>query len=338
MGTYAGGMLRYAQLQRKPRVLRCLSGLASKDFAVLLKRFVPAWDDAEQQRRSRPDRRHAIGAGHPYTLREAADKLLLVLTILRQGLTYELAGVLLGLDTSNARKLFLRLLPVLEAAADPQLKSFLEAAQKLRRELGAGPTGTWEALLARCPELREVAIDSTEQPCQRPGKKRPRQTYYSGKRRRHTLKAQIVASAAGRVLAVSDSYPGRTHDLELYHRERLHERLPPPTKQFLDLGYFGLDHDHPDRDIRLPHKRKSPGRKRGHKGPELTRGQKQANGLRRRRRVIVENRLAEIKSYRLCAEIWRSRRQRHNAAFRAAVALTNFRLEQRTARTAKQAA
>jgi hypothetical protein len=332
-------MLRYAQLQHKPRVLRCLSSLASQDFAVLLKRFVPLWNDAERQRLNRPDRRHAIGAGHPYRLKEAADKLLLVLTILRQGLTYELAGVLFGLDTSNARKLFLRLLPVLEAAADPQLKSFLADAQKLRQELGAGPTGTWEALLARCPELREVAIDATEQPCQRPGKKRPRKRYYSGKRRRHTLKTQIVASAAGRVLDVSDSYPGREADIVIYNKEGLPQRIPPPTKQFLDLGYEGLANDYPERDIRLPYKRKSPGRKgKGQKGPELSRGQKQANGLRRRRRVIVENRLAEIKGYRLVAEIWRSRRQRHHAAFRAVAALTNFRLEQRTARVAQSTA
>lgn len=332
-------MLRYAQLRCKPRVLRCLTALASQDFTVLLRRFVPAWNEAEQQRLSRPNRRHAIGAGHPYRLKEAADKLLLVLTILRQGLTYELAGVLFGLDTSNARKLFLRLLPVLEAASDPRLKSFLAEAQKLRQELGAGPTGTWEALLERCPELREVAIDSTEQPCQRPSKKRPRKQYYSGKRKRHTLKVQIVASASGRVIDVSGSYPGKQHDKDLYHDQTLHQRLPPPTKQFLDLGYRGLDKQHPDRDIRLPYQRKSPGCKgKGQKGPELSRGQKQANGLRRRRRVIAENRLAEIKSYRLCAEIWRSRRQRHNSAFRSVVALSNFRLEQRTARAAQPAA
>lgn len=332
-------MLRYAQLRRTPRVLRSLTGLQAQDFAALLLRFVPAWEAAEQQRLSRPHRCHAIGQGHPYTLAEAGDKLLLGLTILRQGLTYEFAGVLFGLHYSNARKLFVRLLPVLEEAADPQLKRFLADAQRLREQLGGGSTGSWEALLEQCPELAEVAIDSTEQPCCRPGRKRPRKQFYSGKRKRHTLKVQIVASASGRVIDVSDSYPGKEADKRIYERERLQEQIPPPSRQFLDLGYFGLDRQYPHCDIRLPHKRKSPGRwGKGQKAAPLTRGQKQANGRRRRRRVIVENRLAEIKGYKLCAEIWRSRRQRHNAAFRAVAALSNFRLEQRTARAARRAA
>lgn len=333
-------MLCYAHLRTKPRLLRCLTGLRAEDFAALLERFGPAWQAAERRRLARPDRRHALGAGHPYRLREAADKLLLGLAICRQGLTYALAGLLFGLDESNARKLFLRLLPVLEAAADPQLARFLAEAQALRQTLGAGSTGSWEQLLERCPELREVAIDSTEQPCRRPGRKRPRKQYYSGKRKRHTLKVQLVVAASGRVLAVSASYPGKQHDKDLYHREALHERLPPPTKQFLDLGFVGLDKQHPELDIRLPHQRKSPGRYgKGKQGPPLTRGQKQANGLRRKRRVVVENRLAAIKGYRLIEGVWRSRIARHNAAFRSVAAVTNFRLaQQRSAAAGKQAA
>jgi DDE superfamily endonuclease/Helix-turn-helix of DDE superfamily endonuclease len=332
-------MLRYAQLRSKPHLLQRLTGLPAADFAVLLGRFIPAWDAAERQRLSRPDRRHAIGGGHPYRLQEPADKLLLVLTLCRQGLTYAFAGLLFGLDESNARKLFLRLLPVLQEAADPHLARFLDQALALREQLGGGSVGSWDALLERCPELAEVAIDGTEQPCRRPTDKPRRKAYYSGKKKRHTLKAQLVASATGKVLHVSATYPGKTAEIEIYRGERLPERLPPPTRQFLDLAYHGLNRECPEHDIRLPHKRKSPGcRGKGKKAPELTRGQKQANTLRSKRRVIVENRIAAIKSYRLLAETWRSRASRHHAAFGAVAALTNFRLEQRTAAAAQQAA
>lgn len=318
-------MITYAQLKSRPRVLRALTGLTAEAFRNLAERFGPAWADCERHRLDRKDRVHAIGGGHPYHLADV-DKLLLFLVLARHGLTYELAGFLFGLDTSNARRLFLRLAPAVEVAADPQLRSFLQEAQDRRHRCG-GTVGDWEQFLQICPELKEVAVDSTEQPCRRPQRKRPRRTYYSGKKKRHTLKTQVVVCSGGRVVHVSGSHPGSTSDIGLYEQARTGELIPPRTRQFVDLGYQGVHKRHPHSDIRLPHKRKSPGRKgRGKKGKPLTRGQKQANRLRSKRRVVVENRLAAIKGYRLLADTWRSRPQQHNPVFRAVAAVTNFRL------------
>ena len=321
-------MLSYAKLLRHPRVLRSLTGLRPLAFARLCFRFASCWAEAEFRRRDRPGRLHAVGAGHPYTLARDADKLLLFLALARHGLTYELAGVLFGLDGSNARKLFLRLAPVVEAAADPQLAGFLADAQRRREETG-GTVGTWEELLAACPELEEVAVDTCEHARLRPGGKRGRRRFYSGKAKRFTLKTGVVASRAGggRILHVTGCHPGPTADRTLYEKERLHELIPEKTRQFLDSGFQGLATLCPGHDLRLPHKRKSPGRKgRGKKGPPLTRGQKQANTLRSKRRVVVEHALARIRGYRLMADRWRSAAERHNPVFRAVAAVTNFRL------------
>jgi hypothetical protein len=323
-------MIRLANLKGRPRVLRALTGLSPAALAALLRCFTPRWRLAELRRLGgRPGGRvNAVGGGRPCRMRRDADKLLLFLAVCRHGLTYELAGYLFGLDTSNARKLFLRLAPVVEAAADPDLATFLREAQKRRRQSGGrGRVGSWEQLLEACPELREVAVDGTDQPCRRPTRRRPRRQYYSGKQKRHTLRTQVVVSEGGRVLHVSGCYPGRTSELAIYQEERLGALIPPEARQFVDLGFQGLDERHPRHDVRLPHKRPSPGRyARGQRGRALTRGQKQANGLRRRRRVVVEHRLAAIKGYRLLAEVWRSRPRRHNPVFRAIAAVINFRL------------
>lgn len=323
-------MIRFANLRSRPRVLRALTGLSPAAFAALLRRFTPQWRLAELRRLGgrAGGRANAVGGGRPYRLSHDADKLLLFLTVCRHGPTYELAGFLFGLDGSNARKLFLRLAPAVEAAADPDLAAFLREAQRERaRHGGRGRVGSWEELLKACPELREVAVDGTDQPRRRPARKRPRKAYYSGKQRRHTLRTQVVVSEGGRVLHVSGCYPGRASELAIYEQEKLGALIPEETRQFVDLGFQGLDRRLPRHDVRLPHKRPSPGcRGRGKKGPPLTRGQRQANGRRRRRRVVVEHRLAAIKGYRLLAETWRSRPERHNPVFRAIAAVTNFRL------------
>ena len=337
-------MLRYRQFQRHPRALLCLTGLKPLLFQRLCQRLEPLWQEAERQRKQRPDRRRAIGAGHPYRLPSLADKLLLFLTLCRQGLTYQFAGILFGMDTSNVRRLFLRLAPLVEAAADPDLLRFgldVRLALQQRRE-GMGQVGDWETLLQRCPELAEVAVDSTEQPRQRPKDPGQRRQYYSGKSKRHTLKTLLVVVGGkkraggtkraggvgrGRILFVSPSHPGSTSDQALYRHQRLAQRIPPPTRQFIDGGFGGVDKAYPRHDIRLPYRRPSPGcQGRGQRGGALSPRQKRANRRHRRRRVVVEHALAGMKRYRLLRDTWRSRPQRHTAIFRAVAALTNFRL------------
>jgi hypothetical protein len=321
-------MLSYAKCSKRPRVLRSLTGLPPLAFARLRSRFGPCWAEAERRRLDRPDRVHAVGAGHPYALKDHADKLLLFLTLCRHGLTYEFAGFLFGMDNTNARRLVLRMAPAVEAAADPQLAGFLADARDRRLRDGAA-VGSWEEFLAACPELEEVAVDTCEHVRLRPGSRRGRRRFYSGKAKRFTLKTGVVVSRAGggRILHVTGCHPGPTADKALYEKERLHELIPERTKQFLDSGFQGLAAAHPGHDLRLPHKRKSPGRKgRGKKGPPLTRGQKRANTLRSRRRVVVEHALARIRGYRLMADRWRSAAERHDPLFRAVAAVTNLRL------------
>lgn len=323
-------MLTFSKLQHRPRALQSLTGLSLPQFCSLLARFRPAWREAEARRLGRSDRRRAIGGGHPYTL-EDADKLLLFLAICRHGLTYELAGVLFGLDTSNVCKLFKRLTPAVETAADPELATRLTDARQ-KREACGGTLSSFEAFLRVCPEFAEVAVDSSEHIRRRPQSKRVRKKCYSGKVKDYTIKTALVTSNVPghkkRILFVSGSYDGPTPDNTIYQAEGLGDLIPRQTRQFLDLGYQGLGTLYPDHDLRLPFKRKSPGcRGKGKKGPPLTLGQKQANGKRRRRRVVAENALAGIRgTFRIMADVWRSRPERHNGVFRATAALHNFRL------------
>ena len=54
--------------------------------------------------------------------------------------------------------------------------------------------GTLEELLEKHPEFKEIFIDGTEQELPRPKDKARRKDFYSGKRKRHTAKMQVLST------------------------------------------------------------------------------------------------------------------------------------------------
>ncbi len=217
-------------------------------------------------------------------------------------------------------RLLHRLTPLVEPAADPALATFLREAQAARRKIG-----TMEELLQKIPELQELLIDCTEQQRTRPAGKRRSKRYFSGYKHRHTLKTEITVVPTGRILHVSETYPGSVQDRAVYHREHLASLIPTKTAQYLDLGYEGLKKTFPKHDFRLPHKRHT---RRGglrEPAPPLTRGQKQANALRKKRRLPVEHVFARLKSFRILSGVWRCSEEIYNDTFRSIAALSNFK-------------
>ena len=74
-------MMSYATLRRKPRILRCFTGLSRTAFERLLSAFCQAEAAASQQQeaqRTTPRQRQAGGGRKPILL-ESADRLLFIL-------------------------------------------------------------------------------------------------------------------------------------------------------------------------------------------------------------------------------------------------------------------
>lgn len=307
-------MLRFAKLAAHPRKLARMTGLTLDQFQTLTTQLTPLWAVAERERLSRRRRQHAIGQGRKYKLATMADKLVCLLAFYRFALTDELLGWLVGLDASTVCRLQQRLEPLVEQAADPML------GLSLRRRLppGVKKIGTVEELLAVCPEFAEVITDATEQQRQRPPKRTQRR-WYSGKRKRHTVKTQITVNKAGRILLVSDSVPGRVHDYRLFQREGTAEHVPRAAPHYVDLGYDGAATDYPTCHVIVPVKRR-----RNHR--VLTRAERAFNRLQARRRITVEHVLCRLKKYQVLVQVYRHRIADYNRRFRNVAALVNFRL------------
>ena len=165
-------------------------------------------------------------------------------------------------------------------------------------------------------EVRELFFDSTERPTNRPARGQKR--FYSGKKRRHTLKTQVVvvrvrkrpgrgaAKRKVRVASVSRSFPGSVHDKKVF--DRVGVAVPAGATGYGDTAYLGTG-------LRTP--RRKP------KGGELTARQKAGNRRVGRKRVVVEHGIGKMKVWRVAAERWRNPRRRHTLVMKNVAGLHN---------------
>lgn len=305
-------MLTYEWLRGKPQRFQRLTGLSVEAFDRLARTVEPLWSAAERKRLSRQNRQRAIGGGTPYKLRALENKLLCALVFLRTYPTYEFLGLLFGLHLSNADRLLKRVLPVLAEATG-------ETVRLPKRRKGQKKIGSLEEFFREFPDLKDVIVDATEQPTRHPKDAVEQRRHFSGKRKQHTLKTQLLVSRrSGRILHVSETVPGSIHDRKLLEASGLLDQLRDRTTVRGDLGYLGTARDHPRLDICLP-RRKWRGRPR------------RAADVRRNRvlacqRIGVEHAIRRCKIFRVLGETYRQRRERYNGIFRVVAGLANLSL------------
>jgi hypothetical protein len=178
-------ILRREHLGKYPSVFRSMTGLTVEAFDRLLPELLQAFHADRRRRLDRPGRRRAVGGGDDFDL-PVADQFLLTVVWLRHYPTQECLGYLFGASDSTALRAVRRCLPVLEAQGKDSMR-LPDPGKGKRRDL--------PALLKGTPELA-VIVATFEQRTQRP--KRRQRAYYSGKKKAHTLKTQIVVTLGSR--------------------------------------------------------------------------------------------------------------------------------------------
>ena len=173
----------------------------------------PHWCESEKRRLCRPDRQRAIGGGGKYRLRTLHDKLLVLFLYYRTYITMEFLGYMFDLDRANICRLINRLEPVVNQA------SLLKGDKPKRDRSRRHKINNLEDFLEQYPELEDLIVDATEQKIQRP--KRKQKAYYSGKKKCHTLKNQVVINKDSEIVDVSESYPGRHHDKKVWDESKI---------------------------------------------------------------------------------------------------------------------
>jgi len=186
-----------------------------------------------------------------------------------------------------------------------------DPGRKRRRKL--------DELLKDLPDLA-VVIDSFEQKIQRPKDPTERNTWYSGKKKTHTIKSQVaVDEETGEIVDIPDSVPGPTADIKLLEHSGLLDKLPDGLGSLGDSGYQGIDKLHP----------------KGHSPRKKPRGKDRPpedvayNTAFSRRRIIVENTNNRLRRYQSLNQTDRYHRQNHTQRVRAVAGLVNRQIRSR---------
>lgn len=306
-------LLTFDRLRAKPPIFKAFTGVSVSEFEALLTQSSPLWVERERQRLLRPNRQRAPGGGCKPTF-GLRDQMLVTLVWLRLYLTTETLGFLFGIDKATVSRYTRAVLPVLRQVGDATL-GWLEPPKRNQGKDLAAARATYPDLFA--------IVDATEQPVQRSQDPEQQKQHYSGKKKRHTRKVQIIVNEHGVVREVSDSVPGAVHDRTLFRQSGAADAIPKETVTGGDAGYQGIQDDLPDHSVITPFKKT--------KLHPLTEEQQLLNQEFSCARIIVENVLAQFKNFKALAERFRHAVDRWDDVFRAVLAIVNPRTLKRVA-------
>jgi hypothetical protein len=276
---------RTSQLKRQPKVFRSLTGIRVENFNKLYKELLPIYTKSEIKRLSSKKRERNLGGGRKKEL-ELEDQLLLTLIYYRHYVSQSFLGLIFNLHNSNVCRLIKNITPLLA-------KVFKVPTRRIENKL------TEE-------EISYYLIDATEQEINRP--KKGQKKYYSGKKKKHTIKNQIIINDKMKICSVTKSVEGKKHDKKLYDESRIYSIEKSSLKG--DLGYLG------SAGITIP--KKKPKKK------ELTEEEKNYNKEFSKERIKIEHVFGKMKIFQILTQRFRNPRQTHALIFKNIAGLYNL--------------
>ncbi len=360
-------MLNYKMLAAKKGAFKSMTGVSVEEFETLLSLVRPRYEAIVKAQVERPDRKRAPGAGEKSRY-DVTERLLMTLVWLRLYVTFDAIGVLFGMDKGTVSRFTRLILLILRDLGHDTLGWPKEARELVGSadsetgpadqdsdvqtdpdEAGQGrpddepdddpwaeanewPEGVDRQIVltpdqSGCPDYLAF-VDATEQPVERSSDYETQKKFYSGKRKSHTIKTEIVVNERGRIRHVSESVPGSTHDLTLLRQSGVPALVPPGVTVGGDCGYRGMHNDFPNHSVILPY--------RPDAGTVLTPEQKLHNHFLASIRVVVENTLAELKHFQALVVKFRHSLERYGQVFRSVVGIINRRIDCRLAQLAIQ--
>jgi hypothetical protein len=274
-------MLNLDKLYQKPIVFQRLTGLTPIKFKQLVNQLEPLFKQADYQRKNYPNRKRKVGGGTQYKL-SVAQALFILLIYYRTYTSHIFIGMIANIHDSNVCRYFKRIQPLLA-----QIFRIPERKIKISED-----------------EILELIIDATEQDSQKRNG-----SGYSGKKKRNTIKTQIMVTHNGKIKSVSKSVAGNIHDKKLYDNTKAFNTIKVKRKG--DLGYVGTSCQTP-----IKKKKKIP----------LTEDQKSFNKQFSRSRITVEHVFAHLKKFNILNHKFRNSISGYNLIFKNIAGIRNLQL------------
>jgi hypothetical protein len=306
-------LISYARLFKRPLLFRSFTGLTVSEFDSIYIGIESKYNEHERRRRlsNRKKRQRDVGAGRPFKLK-VKERFLMLLIYYRLYITFTLSGFLFDLDQSNV----CRDISILE----PLVKECIPLPKKLYKRTRRRAR-TIDEVEESFPGFKAF-IDATEQEIPRPTNKNKSKkrttTFYSGKKKKHTIKTQYMVNNEGLILHKTGHKSGRKHDYDIYKHNR--PITPVQVENVFDLGYMGVQNDFPTVKSVLPFRKK--------RNSILSNEERTYNRKHSQLRIIVEHAICRIKKFGIMGAKFRNRLRKYDNASDIVSGLLNFRVMQ----------
>ncbi len=261
-------------IQKYPSRTKQILGISHEQFQALLESALKEHIKIQKEKEKQKIRINYPGGGRKEILSNS-EQICLCLFYLRQMPTFEILGMLFGVSKSEAhvtfhywRKIIRRILP----------SSLLEQIE--------GQQGDFLIVQELLTNF-QLLVDSLEQPIDRPSDNEAQKKFYSGKKKQHTLKSQLVGLPKGKdIIDVAVGYPGPTSDINLFREQQ--KKFDSEQKFEGDKGYQG------GKNITTPHKKK--------RKQQLTEQQKSENKILSSKRIFIEHLIRILKIFQITSQ------------------------------------
>ncbi len=266
-------------IEKYPLRTKQILGISYEQLQSLLSCAINRHKEIKIKQESQKIRINASGGGRPEKLL-IQEQVCLCLFYLRQMPTFQVLGMLFGISKTEANDTFHNWIPILR---DILPSSLLEQVSNNESDL---------LFVQEVLTKFRLLVDSMEQPINRPSDDKEQQKYFSGKKRQHTLKSQIIGLPEAKdIVEVDVGSPGPTADISLFRKSQGKFDKSQPFSG--DKAYQGGE------NITTPHKRKPK--------QELNQQQKDENKALSSNRIFIEHLIRLLKIFRIASQRFRLR-------------------------------
>ncbi len=249
-------------------------------------------------------RERKVGAGRFFKL-NVQDRFLMLLVYYRLYITYTLTGFLFNLDQGNICRDIQKIESLIRKCLPIPRKTY----NKTKR------LQTPEEVEQYFPGFLAF-VDCTEQQIPRPVDNDRKKIFYSGKKKRHAIKNQLVVNNRGLIIHKMGHKKGRKHDYDIYKNN--HPVIPKQVVTVADLGYQGMEKDYPDQLSSLPCKKRYQ--------EELSQEEKEYNKIHSKKRIVIEHAICRLKKYRILNDVFRNKLKKYDKITDIVAGLVNYRI------------
>ncbi len=264
-------------IQKYPLRTKQILGISYEQLQLLLNCALNRYQEIRARQESQKIRINASGGGRPEKLLRE-EQVCLCLFYLRQMPTFEVLGMLFGISKTEANDTFHDWIPIIR---DILPSSLLEQVSNQESDL---------LFVQEVLTNFKLLVDTLEQPIYRPSDQKEQQKYFSGKKKQHTLKSQVIGLPEGKdIVEVEVGATGPTADINLFRNSQ--SKFDNSQLFSGDKAYLGGE------NITTPHKKKPK--------QELTEQQKAENKALSSNRIFIEHLIRLLKIFRIVSQRFR---------------------------------